>query len=307
MVSAGSALLVIALPASLLAARHLLLVRPVIFSLVFLALFLWVLERYRAEGNPRLLLALPLAQVVWANCQGLSALGPALVAAYAAGGGLGRLTGRRELPAGRRALAGGGAGCLPAGRTGDAVRAGGGAVAAAAAGAGDAGGGQRVLGGDRRERAAVRAGAGRPGQMAPLVAVMAIAAVSFLVARPLLWGRVLATLAFAGLALMANRNVLLFFWVAIPLAAMNAAPAVAGGLARGCGSTPPGWAPPAGFAVAVALVATGLGLAVRAETPLDQPAPFRVPEAVGPADRRRPRRESGRGSRVRRRPLRRLL
>jgi tetratricopeptide (TPR) repeat protein len=36
--------------------------------------------------------------------------------------------------------------------------------------------------------------------------------------------------------------------------------------------------PPAGFAVAVALVATGLGLAVRAETPLGQPAPFRVPE-----------------------------
>ena len=113
----------VALPAALLAARHLLLVRPVILSLVFLALFLWVLERYRAEGDPRLLLALPLAQVVWANCQGLSALGPALVAAYAAGGGLGRLTGRRELPAGGRALAGGGAGRLPAGGAGDAVRA----------------------------------------------------------------------------------------------------------------------------------------------------------------------------------------
>ena len=55
-----------------------------------------------------------------------------------------------------------------------------------------------------------------PGQMAPLVAVMAAVALSFLVARPLVWGRVLATLAFAGLALMANRNVLLFYWVAHP-------------------------------------------------------------------------------------------
>ena len=57
---------------------------------------------------------------------------------------------------------------------------------------------------------------------------------------------------------------------------------MAGGLARGCGGTPAGMGPPAAFAVAVALVATGLGLAVRAETPLGQPAPFRVPEASAP-------------------------
>ncbi len=277
-VSAGSALLVIALPASLLAARHLLLVRPVIFSLVFLALFLWVLERYRAEGNPRLLLALPLAQVVWANCQGLSALGPALVAAYAAGGGLGRLTGRRELPAGgERWLVAALGVCLLAGLATPFGLAG--ALLPLRLLARVTPGADNVFSAEIAEnvppfvleRVA-------PGQMAPLVAVMAIAAVSFLVARPLLWGRVLATLAFAGLALMANRNVLLFFWVAIPLAAMNAAPAVAGGLQR-LQKYAAGLGAPAGFAVAVALVATGLGLAVRAETPLDQPAPFRVPAA----------------------------
>ena len=236
----------IALPAALLAARHLLLVRPVIFSLVFLALFLWVLERYRAEGNPRLLLALPLAQVVWANCQGLSALGPALVAAYAAGGGLGRLTGRRELPAGgERWLVAALGVCLLAGLATPFGLAG--ALLPLRLLARVTPGADNVFSAEIAEnvppfvleRVA-------PGQMAPLVAVMLAAAVSFLVARPLVWGRVLATLAFAGLALMANRNVLLFFWVAIPLAAMNAAPAVAGGLARGCGSTPPGWAPPAG-------------------------------------------------------------
>ena len=82
-VAVGCALLALALPAALLAARHLLLVRPVILSLVFLALFLWVLERYRAGGRATgtgSLLLLPLVQVLWVNCQGLSALGPAVVA-----------------------------------------------------------------------------------------------------------------------------------------------------------------------------------------------------------------------------------
>jgi tetratricopeptide (TPR) repeat protein len=276
--TAGSALLVMALPAALLSARHLLLVRPVILSLVFLALFLWVLERYRTEGDPRLLLALPVAQVVWANVQGLSALGPALVAAYAAGGGLGRLTGRRELPAGgeRWLLATLGA-CLLAGLATPFGLAG--ALLPLRLLARVAPGADNVFSSEIAENVPPfvleRV---MPGQMAPLVAVMLAAALSFLVARPLIWGRVLATLAFAGLALMANRNVLLFFWVALPLAAMNAGPAVASGLAR-LRRHAAGMGPPAAFAIAVALVATGLGLAVRAETPLGEPAPFRAPEA----------------------------
>ena len=276
--TAGSALLVMALPAALLAARHLLLVRPVILSLVFLALFLWLLERYRSEGDPRLLLALPVAQVVWANVQGLSALGPALVAAYAAGGGLSRLTGRRELPAGgeRWLLATLGA-CLLAGLATPFGVAG--ALLPLRLLARVAPGADNVFSSEIAENVPPfvleRV---MPGQMAPLVAVMLAAAASFLVARPLIWGRVLATLAFAGLALMANRNVLLFYWVALPLAAMNAGPAVASGLAR-LRRFAAGMGPPAAFAIVVALVATGLGLAVRAETPLDEPAPFRVPEA----------------------------
>ena len=112
-VAVGCALLALALPAALLAARHLLLVRPVILSLVFLALFLWVLERYRAGGTKTgtgtgtgSLLLLPLVQVLWVNCQGLSALGPAVVGGYLAGHGLARLGKRRELPegGGRRLL-----------------------------------------------------------------------------------------------------------------------------------------------------------------------------------------------------------
>jgi hypothetical protein len=281
LVSAASAMVVVVLPAALLAARHLLLVRPVIFSLVFLAVFLWVLERYRATGNARLLLALPLVQLVWANCQGLSALGPALVAAYAAGGLLGRVTGRRELPPGGERWLGAALGaCLVAGlATPFGVW---GALLPVRLLARVTPGADNVFSSEIAEnvppfvleRLA-------PGQMAPLVAVMAAVVISFLVARPVVWGRVLATLAFAALALMANRNVLLFYWVAIPLGAINAAPAVATAVAR-LGRYAAGLGPPAAFAVAVALVATGLGLAVRAETPLVEPAPFRVPEGSAP-------------------------
>jgi tetratricopeptide (TPR) repeat protein len=67
---------------SLFAARALLLVRPVIVTLLFLALFYAELERVRRGGRSRQLLLLPVAQILWANFQGLSALGPALVAAY---------------------------------------------------------------------------------------------------------------------------------------------------------------------------------------------------------------------------------
>jgi hypothetical protein len=68
---------------SLWCARPLLLLRPVIVSLVLLAWFLLQLERFRRDGRGRWLWLLPLAQVIWCNCQGLFALGPAMVAAYA--------------------------------------------------------------------------------------------------------------------------------------------------------------------------------------------------------------------------------
>ena len=69
---------------ALFCARHLLLVRPVIVSLLLLSLFFLLLERFRRERRWLLLVPLPLLQIVWSNCQGLFALGPALVAAYAA-------------------------------------------------------------------------------------------------------------------------------------------------------------------------------------------------------------------------------
>jgi len=73
----------VAFSSGLFAVRELLLVRPVIATLGFLALFLYLLERFRREGATRALFPLPLLALVWANVQGLSALGPALVLAYA--------------------------------------------------------------------------------------------------------------------------------------------------------------------------------------------------------------------------------
>jgi len=71
--------------AALFAARSLLLLRPVLVTLALLALFFVQLERFRREGRWSALLPLPLLQVAWANCQGLFALGPAFVGAYLLG------------------------------------------------------------------------------------------------------------------------------------------------------------------------------------------------------------------------------
>jgi hypothetical protein len=82
-------LLATLLLAALLGARSLLLLRPVIPTLVLLALFFCQLERFRRDGRARHLWPLPLLQLLWANLQGLSALGPAVVGAYAVAGVLG--------------------------------------------------------------------------------------------------------------------------------------------------------------------------------------------------------------------------
>jgi hypothetical protein len=73
---------------ALFAARSLLLLRPVIITLLLLSAFLYVLESFGRDGRATRLLALPVLQVLWANCQGLSALGPAVVAAYVAAAAL---------------------------------------------------------------------------------------------------------------------------------------------------------------------------------------------------------------------------
>jgi tetratricopeptide (TPR) repeat protein len=92
----GGALFVTAFLGALFCARQLLLARPVIVTLVFTAVFFVQLERHRLERRPRPLFLLPVAQIAWANFQGLFALGPAIVAAYALGAALGSRPGGRS-------------------------------------------------------------------------------------------------------------------------------------------------------------------------------------------------------------------
>ena len=67
-----------------------------------------------------------------------------------------------------------------------------------------------------------------PLALLPLLVLVFLTAASFAHAAPTRrFGRALLVLAFFALALTANRNLLLFFWVAIPIAVANAAPAVA--------------------------------------------------------------------------------
>ena len=282
---AAAALLALLLPAGLLAVRHLLLVRPVILTMLFLAAFLLVLESHRRSGRWRVLLWLPAVQVLWANCQGLWVLGPALVGAYLAGGLLGRLLRAPELPTGgEKQLGGALAMCLVAGMiTPYGLR---GLLFPL-----------RLLGRIAPDASNVFSQniaenvppfileRTMPGQVAPLAAVLGLCAVSFAVARKeLVLGRALAALGFAALAFMANRNVLLFFWVGIPVAVMNLAPALARAtdrMAAGKALSPGAvsWGVRAVWGLAfLGLTAVGV-VAVRAETALGEPAPFRVPAA----------------------------
>lgn len=77
--------------------RFLVLVRPIVFTLLFLASFVLVLRRYRRTLDRRLLWFLPVLQVLWANIQGLFPLGPLVIACYLAGDAVTLLLSRRRL------------------------------------------------------------------------------------------------------------------------------------------------------------------------------------------------------------------
>jgi hypothetical protein len=276
-----------ALIAGLLAARSLLLVRPVIGTLVMLGFFFWQLERFAKGGRARSLGWLLPAQVLWANFQGLSALGPALVAAYALGALLESSVGQhRAWPfaresrvddSRRRAKVLGAvlAGCLAATCL---TPFGWGAITLPAVLLG------RLLPGHQQVFAQHVAENLPPFELERLsgelwhfkwsLALLALALV--LAGRRLKVSHALVLLGFGGLALMSNRNVLLFYWVGAPLLAMYAAPALRALLGAKLKRT--------GLRVAVALNAAallGLGAvsasAATQETSLSEPTPFRTP------------------------------
>ena len=281
-------LLTTLLLAALLAARSLLLLRPVIPTLVLLALFFCQLERFRRDGRARHLWPLPLLQLLWANLQGLSALGPAVVGAYAVAGVLGASFGesgarwfaREGARSARpwqhaRALVGATAACLVATcLTPFGLR--GAAFPSLLLG--------RLLPTDHNvfSRSVAE-------NVPPFVLerwsggefwhlkwfIFLFAATTLLAGRRLLLSHALLLVGFLGLALLANRNVLLFYWMAAPLAALHAAPRlrVAAARFRTSGTK-------VALAFNLALLTTLLGVsgtALARESTLSEPSPFRAP------------------------------
>lgn len=287
---AERAAFVTALLAGLLAARSLLLVRPVIGTLVLLAFFFLQLERFGRDGRARHLVWLVPAQVVWANFQGLSALGPAMIGAYAlANGAWARFGQTRAWPFGpegaRRAATsawrrtrmlglallgcGGALWVTPFGVDGATLPA---KLLA------------RLLPGEQAVFARQVAENQSPfvlegvtgGEMWHFKWALLTLGLSVLLAgRRLRLSHTLLLLAFGGLAVMSNRNVLLFYWLGAPILAANVGRAWLM-LPRALRRQSLRLAAAVNLTSTAALVGL-LGLAASRETTLSAPAPFRVP------------------------------
>jgi hypothetical protein len=281
----------LALVAALFAARGLLLVRPVIPTLAFLAAFFALLERFRREGRGALLAPLPLLQLAWANIQGLSMLGPALVGAYAVAMGATAAWGdRAAFPFARegaggvdarraaRWLAGALALCL-------------GACAATPYGLAALALPFRLLhrlvpGGPNVYAANVAENVPpwvlehtAPGQLGHLVLFLALLAACLAAARRVRLSHVLVLGGLVALALAANRNVLVLYWLGTPIGVMAAAPALRRlrvVVARRRGGRPATlWL---GRLALAGVVFVALAAAAR-EPRLAEAAPFRAPAA----------------------------
>jgi tetratricopeptide (TPR) repeat protein len=255
------------LVAGLFAARSLLLVRPVIGTLVVLAAFFFALERFRRQGRVHYLLALPVLQLVWANFQGLSALGPFMVGAYA----LGTLT---DWPRARQLLVT--LACCLAAMCVTPFGLRGAALPAVLLG--------RLLPGQHQIFAQQVAENLPPFELERLSGgefwhfkwSLVVLGLSLLAARRrLLLSHALLLLGFTALALMSNRNVLLLYWVGAPLVAIQLAPTLRRLAAR--------WSRP-GLRGAWGLNAALLGAllfvsasAAARESTLSEPSAFRAP------------------------------
>lgn len=278
--------LVTLLLALLLAARQLILVRPVMITLPCLALFFYQLERYRYDGQARRLAVLAAVQVVWANCQGLSALGPAMVAAYACAAGFDAWLGERaHWPFAREASPGrqrvkqlslallacvfasaltpfGASGLwLPAKLL------------------------QRLVPGEHNVYAHTvaenvppflleRWSGGEFWHLKWYFAVLGLALVAG--RRRLRLSHALLLAGFTALALLSNRNVLLLYWVTAPIAALQLAPA-ARRLARALGRRSGVRAVLTVNAVAIAGLLAVSSYAAARESSLGDASPFRAP------------------------------
>jgi hypothetical protein len=267
----------------LFVARQFLLARPVIVTLLMLALFFAALEAIRT-GRRRPLLWLPFLQIVWTNCQGLAVLGPAMIGAYLIGARLPLAFGTRRwrwpfAPEGRlpvRPLAltlvlciaasfatpyGGAGAALPARLLARITPVATNVFATQVA---------ENVSPFVLERTA-------PAQIFHFKWYLAALAVCLALAERRLYLSHVALLCGSGaLALMANRNVLLFYWVATPIAVLAVAPRVQRLLTAWKGRA---WSATPAIALGVALCSL-LGIAAGAahrEPTITEPTPFHFP------------------------------
>ncbi len=282
------ALLVTLLLAASFSARSLLLLRPVIVTLLFLALYLFVLEAAHRRARLSWLWALPGLQVLWSNFQGLSALGPAVVAAYSVAAGASALRRGRPWPFAPEAPAGSPAPqhfkaltlafvgcCLACGVTPFGAEAFALPFTLAL---------RLVPSSENVYSYAVaenvppylleRYTGGEFWHLKWYLGLLALAALA--AGRRLRLSHALLLLGFTALALASNRNVLLLYWVGTPIAALYLAP----GLRRWLGARRAAKLSPtlkALNAVAVVSVLCTASVSAARETRLAEPTPFRFP------------------------------
>jgi hypothetical protein len=271
--------------ALLFLARHLLPLRPIVVTLLFVALFLAALEAHRTEPSARagrVVLGLAVFQAIWVNCQGLAPIGPALVTAYLVpalvAAARGSIDARRSVTPLALAL---GACVLASFATPyglEAVRLPGRLLA------------RIEPGSDNVFSAAVAENIPpfvlertAPEMVAHLRWVLIAFAAGLLIVRPRLCApHVLVMTGFTALALMANRNIVLLYWVLGPIAAIAIAPrAVERWHAWRTGvrltADAPRWAAPAALALLLALEIGAAGAALAREERIGAPTPFHFP------------------------------
>jgi hypothetical protein len=282
-------LLVFLLPLALFFVRDQLQLRPLVLTLLFCSFFWFELERFRTRPSARVLWTLPVIQLLWANVQGLFVLGPFLVFAHALGAVAWlRFGSRRWFPfsaevrdTARAATAARLLGfslllcvlaCLvtPFGARGAALPS---LLLARLLPESS-----NVFSANVAENVPPFSSAHLlPGQFLHLQVFFLLAGVTLLTAARRL--RVSQVSIFAGLAvlaLMANRNVVLLYWLGTPILCTLLVPALARARRWFALRGLPRLAP-----AAYALAALPLSLAASAaarEPALDGPAPFRVPE-----------------------------
>ena len=210
-------------------ARHLMLARPTVFTLVAITLMLLIVQRVRRDGRLRWALLLIPVQVFWANVQGLYLLGPVLLACFVVGDSVAALFAPRVpslQPAPPRRVRLGLAVLVPVL-----------VLASAATPYGLQGLRLPFLLFDRIDAVANQVFSRQvsenvapwllertsPGVLSAFKWLAALTFLSFLPARRLALERLCLATVFFGLALMANRNVLLFLWVAGPIVVENLA------------------------------------------------------------------------------------